>query len=131
MTDPLDLPALRAVIAGVRERLAKATPGPWIGPCPSDQAHEVTRVVWTADGEAMVAQALSLHDVPDEEGFTQEQALYNAALIASAPADLTTLASACERLAEENERLRRARQGRPMTRRAPRRHPPEPREGMD
>lgn len=91
--------APQALVARVRGLLAKATPGPWKPPRPSEgSTAEITRVVWTVDGEQMVAQALSLHDVPEEEGHTQETALRNAELIASAPTDLAALCDAVERL---------------------------------
>ena len=76
--------------------------------------HELTRVVWTADGESMVAAALSLHDVPEEEGFTQEQALANARFLAHAREDVPwlcdALAAALAEAEQANERAERLRE---------------------
>lgn len=72
MADPLDLPALRAVIAGVRERLDEFSAA-----CQEVGSHRTPEAIGRAKG---VREAVE--------------------------SDLTTLADACERLVEENERLR-------------------------
>ncbi len=98
-TPDLDLPALRAVIAGVRERLAKATPihDAMFGEGVTAQDFPDGGYLLYSDGEALVAV---LPKRPDDAALSDRD------FYCHAPSDLTTLAAACERLAEENERLR-------------------------
>lgn len=78
------------ILTTVRERLAKASPGPWRSPWDAPDSEEEPTFV-DADGEAVVSVAW--HD-----GHHLAVSKDNASLIANAPTDIQALLAEVERL---------------------------------
>lgn len=87
---------LTEYLRGVKDRLAKATPGPWaFGYKRGDKRTDGTD--WGADG-LWGEGKLILGSGPGWDSSYQEPSKPNAELIASAPSDLATLTEICETL---------------------------------